>query len=86
MRITDDQRIHQRRQIVGELVGHARCTKMRCVEMQDWPACEKPATLILSAAFFQSPSAAMMTGALFPNSRPTCLRGARCLIPQPTSG
>ena len=54
--------------------------------MHDCPACEKPATLILSAALRQSPSAAMTTGALLPSSSPTRLRGACARIAQPTSG
>ena len=59
---------------------------MRCVEMQDWPAWLNPATRILSAATSQLASDSMITGALLPSSRPTFLRGARALIPQPTSG
>src|SRR4029078_1542912 len=38
------------------------CTKIRCVEMQLCPAWLNPATLILAAAVFQSPSGSMMTG------------------------
>ena len=48
---------------------------MRCVEMQLWPAWEKPATRIFVAAVCQSLSASMMTGALLPSSSPTFLRG-----------
>ena len=59
---------------------------MRCVEMQLCPAWENPATLIFAAADAQSLSASMITGALLPSSRPTFLRGARALIPHPTSG
>ena len=59
---------------------------MRWVEMHDWPAWLNPATRILSAANVQLPSGSMITGALFPSSRPTFLRGARALIPHPTSG
>ena len=59
---------------------------MRWVEMHDWPAWLNPATRILSAANVQSPSGSMITGALLPSSRPTFLRGARALIPQPDVG
>ncbi len=59
---------------------------MRWVEMQLWPAWEKPATRILVAAVCQSLSGSMITGALLPSSSPTFLRGARARIDQPTSG
>src|SRR6476646_3121484 len=59
---------------------------MRWVEMHDCPAWLNPATRILSAADSQLPSGSMITGALLPSSRPTFFRGARALMPQPTSG
>ncbi len=59
---------------------------MRWVEMQLWPAWENPATRILAAAPFQSPSGSMITGALLPSSKPTRLRGARARMLQPTGG
>ena len=59
---------------------------MRCVEMHDWPAWLKPATEIFFAAVSISPSASMMTGALFPSSRFTFFFGARWRMPHPTSG
>ena len=63
-----------------------RWTYTRWVEMQLWPAWEKPATRIFVAAVLQSPSGSMTTGALFPSSSPTRLRGARARIAHPTGG
>ena len=63
-----------------------RWTYIRCVEMQLWPAWEKPATRIFVAAVLQSPSGSITTGALFPSSSPTRLRGARARIAHPTGG
>ena len=54
--------------------------------MQDWPAWLKPATETFVAAAATSPLGSMIRGALLPSSRPTFLRGAWALIPQPTSG
>src|SRR3954451_14734764 len=54
--------------------------------MHDCPANEKPATLILVAAARQSASGSITTGALFPSSRLTRLRGAAARMPHPTSG
>ena len=48
---------------------------MRCVEMHDWPACEKPATDTFLAAVSTSALGSMISGALLPSSRPTFLRG-----------
>ena len=53
---------------------------MRWVEMQLWPAWQKPATLIFVGRRRQSPSGSMMTGALLPSSSPTFLRGAAARI------
>src|SRR4051812_35382956 len=53
--------------------------------MQDWPACEKPATDMAFAALAQSPSGSMTTGALFPNSSPTFFFGAFARMLHPTS-
>ena len=47
--------------------------------MHDWPAWLKPATAIFVAAATRSPSGSRITGALFPSSRPTFLRGALAL-------
>src|SRR4029450_5325502 len=59
---------------------------MRWVEMHDWPAWLKPATLIFAAADDQLPSGSMTTGALLPSSSPTFLVAARARMPQPTAG
>ena len=64
-----------------------RWTSTRWVEMHDWPAWLKPATLIFAAAVFQSPLGSMITGALLPSSRPDLLAGgAASGCPSPTSG
>ena len=87
LRVADHQRIDQRRQVVGEFGGdvavdvHPLGGNARLAGVA-----EKPASRILSAARLQSPSAAITTGALFPSSSPTRLRGAAARIPQPTSG
>ena len=50
-------------------------TRIRWIEMQLWPACEKAWSLALSAAVSQSPSALTISGALEPSSRLTFLCG-----------
>src|SRR5207244_3561934 len=68
---------------------NASCTSAwtytRWVEMQDWPACEKPATDMAFAALAQSPSGSMITGALLPSSNPTFFLGALARMLHPTS-
>ncbi len=60
---------------------------MRCVEMHDWPGVartRRPTTFCAAAS--TSALGSMISGALLPSSSPTFLRGARALMPQPTSG
>ena len=63
----------------------ASWTRMRWIEMQLWPACEKAWICALSAAVSQSPSSLTISGALEPSSRLTFLCGTEERMSQPTS-
>ena len=59
-------------------------TRIRWIEMHDWPAWEKAWIWALSAACSQSPSALTISGAFDPSSRLTFLWGTRERMSQPT--
>ena len=79
---TSDSAFATKRSVKASAISS--CRRMRWIEMQLWPACEKAWSFALSAAVSQSPSALTISGAFEPSSRLTFLWGTLLRIPQPT--